>query len=929
MKNSVLAAVLLCVAAAAPAQNFKPFTELRKLETEKFDIVFPERSRRTAEAVASFADDNYERVSSLLGIAVSGRIPVTITPDTELFNGYLNPVPYPHIVLFDTPMDIEWTTYENALEGLFLHELTHAVSLSSRGPFLDFMHRVFGGWVLPTAFNAPPFMVEGVTVSFESLDGFGRANDPLVQQRIAQAAAEGTFRTPFQVSGVYDRPPNGSAHYEYGGLFSAYLQKRFGMETYARLWQAMGTKVPVSLSFYKHGFYRIFRQVYGVSFGEVWADFAASMVPSSLEDNSANLLVGGQLQCAALVSGGGRLFFADAVKGQVSAFDPATGRTERILKIDAAFADIDVSAEGDRLLVASYRLKGELASATVAEYETATGRPTGRSWKGLYRPRYFRDGVVGLAADLHDNRIVFRSSDGAEAVLLRGDADTLYSAPAPLDHERIAFIVSVKGVRSIVVLDVRTGKTWRLRTDLPDDAERFRYVRDLHSRRGKLYFSYALPGGFYKLAVADGEGIVFSEREISGGIFSPAEASGSIFYRGEFSSWDGILRYPEPEAGLGGTTARIEAVEARFPARPESEPSRPSGPWTETPYSAWPYLNPFRLWLPFPLARTDGDGIRIDGGGIVSYLSDPTDQNTAILVGGYDAFAEAAFVDAVWTSLGLGLPVTVRFSDSLEFDSSDSGEDAYRAVRAAVSANLVRGIGGERVRYGLSLSANALYYAEDPENGGGAYAWPFEPPKYGAGASLTVSSLRRPAWRLFGFGAEAAVQGRFVLPDEDYRIDGELSAAFEPVLPLRLSGYAVYDGAGTDLKGYSLEFGAASFEGMKEYASEAPDDMAWLYGGSAELRLFAAEIQGNFSHLYFNRLFSTAGWRGAAYPDDGDAGFVHSAVLKAGAVLSVLPLAAVPVRFSPYLWFAVKLSNLDDGKDGNDYAFGFNFSMEW
>jgi hypothetical protein len=136
-------------------------------------------------------------------------------------------------------------------------------------------------------------------------------------------------------------------------------------------------------------------------------------------------------------------------------------------------------------------------------------------------------------------------------------------------------------------------------------------------------------------------------------------------------------------------------------------------------------------------------------------------------------------------------------------------------------------------RYGLSLSANALYYAEDPENGGGAYAWPFEPPKYGAGASLTVSSLRRPAWRLFGFGAEAAVQGRFVLPDEDYRIDGELSAAFEPVLPLRLSGYAVYDGAGTDLKGYSLEFGAASFGGMKEYASEAPDDMA---GSTGEAR---------------------------------------------------------------------------------------------
>ena len=234
MKKATLAGLLLCTAVSAIAQTFRPFTELRAIRTERFDIIFPERSRRTAEQLADFADACYERVSALLDIRVRGRIPVTITSDTDLFNGYMNPVPYPHIVLNDAPMDIEWTSFRYPLESVFLHELVHAVSLSSRGPFFDFWYRIFGGWVTPTGLTAPPFMIEGVTVSFESLDGFGRANDPLVRERVAQAAADGAFLTPFQVSGVYDRPLDGNAHYEYGGLFSSYLQERWGMEEIGR-----------------------------------------------------------------------------------------------------------------------------------------------------------------------------------------------------------------------------------------------------------------------------------------------------------------------------------------------------------------------------------------------------------------------------------------------------------------------------------------------------------------------------------------------------------------------------------------------------------------------------------------------------------------------------------------------------------------------
>lgn len=930
MKKAILAILLLCSAVSAIAQTFRPFTEHRTIRTERFDIIFPERSRRTAEEVAGFADSCYERVVSLLDIRVRGRIPVTITPDTAVFNGYMNPLPYPHIVLNDAPMDIEWTSFRYPLESVFLHELVHAVSLSSRGPFFDFWYRVFGGWATPTGLTAPPFMIEGVTVSFESLDGFGRANDPLVAERVAQAIEEDAFLTPFQVSGVYDRPLNGSAHYEYGGLFSAYLQDRWGMDAYARLWKEMGVRLPISLNFYKHGFYRIFREVYGVPFTEVWSDFASRMRVAGLEDNRENLLVGGERLFDTLVSGGGRLFFPDTVSGEVSALDPASGRVSKILSIDSTVSDIEVSADGRLLLAASYRFEGNLAEAVVAEYDVASGTATGRKWTGLRRPRYFRDGLVGVASDLHENRIVFRDAAGGESILLSGNDSTQYSAPAPLDGDRIACIVAEGGVRRIVIFDARTGRAEALRTELADDGERFRYVRDLRSRNGKLYFSYTKTGGFYKPAVADENGVVFSEREFSGGVFSVAEAGGELFYRGEFASWNAVLRYPEAAARFSGTRARAVLDEAR-PSSGRAADIRPtaSKPRDERPYSPLPYLNPLKFWMPFPLVRSDGETLRTDGGGFLTYVSDPIDENALILIGGFDTVGNLGFADISWMTSSFGTPLTLNVSDSIEFDSSTGLENPYRALRSELSAAFSRGIGGERLKLNLGASASAFSYAFDPGDGSGAYSWPFDEAKYVLEGSAGLSSMRRPAWRLFGSGAEAKGIGRVSLPAGEYRLDAVFRAAFEPALPLRVGAYAAYDRVGTAVDGDSLEFGDAPFEGMAEYASEAPADLPWLIGGNAELRVFTLEAQRNFSHLYFNRLFGTVAWRGAAYPDEGRRSFVQSAVAKAGAVMTALPLAAVPLRFSPYLWAAWKISNCDDGNGDNDYTLGFTFSVEW
>lgn len=92
MKRKLWILILLLLLGIFPAiaQNtlFKPFTTFRTIKTEHFEIIFPEESERSARLLASYADQVYSEISSLLGIEVRGRIPVTFSPHTDIFNGY-------------------------------------------------------------------------------------------------------------------------------------------------------------------------------------------------------------------------------------------------------------------------------------------------------------------------------------------------------------------------------------------------------------------------------------------------------------------------------------------------------------------------------------------------------------------------------------------------------------------------------------------------------------------------------------------------------------------------------------------------------------------------------------------------------------------------------------------------------------------------
>lgn len=924
---------LLSNAIWSGAQTFRPFTPLRVVDTTYFKIIFPEQSAETAYALTQFADRDYERVCRLLGIQPSvGPIPVTITPQTDRFNGYLNPLPYPHIVLYDTPIDLEWTSFAYPLESLFIHELTHAVSLESRSPFFQGLYSLFGGWVLPTALTTPLFMVEGVTVSFESLDGFGRANDPLVKEDLRQAIRENAFLTPFQASGVYDLPLPQGAYYEYGGLFSAYLQKTYGMETYGRLWRELGGIGPLSFDFYKSGFYGIFRRVYGRPFEQVWADFAADLSLTALEPAPQPLTTGGPIKIAALVAAGTKLLVLDSIAQEVRLFNVEAGTWTTLLKTDSTAYDIALSPAGDRLLLSGYRYNGNQATASVVEYALSDGqsraKKTGRQWQGVYRARYFRQGLIALAPELHRNRIVYMGDGGMEQVLLRGDEETYFSSPEPMDDHRFAFIKATRGVRSLGIYDIQTQKAVLVRTDLEDDLQRWRYIRDLRFSKDHLFFVFNQDDRMYKLGILDERrgSVIFSQRDFSGGVFAPSAIDRSIYYRSAGSDTDTVARYPESLEGVNG----LEAPVHYEPWRPTAllPPAQAvADTWNQgRPYFPLLYLNPLRFWIPLPLTRSSGSSFTIDGMGILTFLSDPTDLNTLLIDAGGDITGGMGYFDITWATQQFGIPLQTEFSDRLEPQGSlDS--DNYRATRGTLSMVLDQGLGDERLRFSVVPFVSVALFADNPHNGTGTYQWPYKQPEYLYGATTALTNLQRYPWRLFGNGFAVGLTGKTETYLSQYRLEGVYRHAFEPLLPLRIAVYGAYDPIGMGIDGTSRYYGSAGFNDVSafEYRDQIETLNQWIVGSETEGILFSVEGQTSVSHVYINRIYGTLGYRNVY---NGDF-FGQSIIGRLGAVFSGTPAAMVPLRFIPSFWGALRLSNLGDQNPNNDYQLGLAFSLEW
>jgi hypothetical protein len=670
---------------------------------------------------------------------------------------------------------------------------------------------------------------------------------------------------------------------------------------------------------------------------------------------------------AASAAADGRVYFLDTLAQGALSYDPVSGQTRRVASADSSAYNLDVSPDGERLLVSSYRYKGDLARAVVTEYavgggisgEASRGK-TGRAWQGLYQARYFRDGLIGLSSDLHNNNLVFRPGRGGEEqVLLRGNEELLYGSPAAVNETWLAFVAAKKGKRELCLYNFDTREVYTLGSDLPDDGERWRYIRSVQVASGYLLFAFNHDEGMYKLGAIDLAGIgpgplpgdigaVFTERDFSGGVSQPVAVGGEIYYAGTFFKWDALLQYPESAASLTGTRAALsprpwaeEDLARALPDAPSAGGVGGSGMTALLPdkrYIGISYLNPFKLWVPLPLVRLTPGRLSLDGAGFFSFMSDPTDTNLVFLFAYMDARSLMAAGSLQWINYSLGFPLELDIADDID----KTGNTPYRITQASLTGTLSFGLGNERNRFDIQPGIATILQAEDTGDGSNPYTWNYDKRYYTASLGMGFSNRIHPSWALFGQGLSLRAYGRVLLNQPGIpRLDGVFDAALEPWVPLRFRLYGAWDPEGMDLWGQSDYYPNTPFDSTAslEYPRQRDISLAWLAGGEAELKIFSLDIQRNLSHAYFNRIYGTLAYRGAFYDDQGQGGegvslggssrLAQSLVLRLGATISTVIIAAVPFSFTPFFWGSWKFPNIHDDNGSNDYSLGLGFSVSY
>ena len=295
---------------------------LHVIRTEFFDIIFPEECADSAKKIEAVCDDYYLEITRLLETDAYQRFPVTITRSVEVLNAYYAAVPYNRIVLFDTLPSTSLDMYEDTIQSVFYHELTHAVTYNMKASVLR-KFSFIADCLNPAWLSITTFWAEGATVSFESKGRGGRLNDPFSTQIVNQSKIESRFPGWRDVTGARDTYPGGTDAYMFGSMFACYLQETYGMSKYAEFWKNAGSRLTPS---FVAG---VFEKTYGMSIGSAWDDFEKTLDVRSAEKNAAVLS-----QKKSIVSTFDVFFDRENMETKIAYFDSASSAL-RLLLLDS------------------------------------------------------------------------------------------------------------------------------------------------------------------------------------------------------------------------------------------------------------------------------------------------------------------------------------------------------------------------------------------------------------------------------------------------------------------------------------------------------------------------------------------------------------------------------------------------------------------
>ena len=210
-------------------------TNYKTIVTKHFTVLYPEHKAEMADLAADYAEAVYDKITPYIEYKPKRRIPIIISDQTDLANGYAQAHYQKKIVLYTASLDTidGLRDSTNPLYNLILHELTHIFQLDQLSGAAYFW-RVMSGFLYFPGANAFPWYHEGLAVYAESRESHGgRLDNSYMQGLMMQLALQKNSQVHTTCHPVLDWP-YGEATYYIGARFTEYLIKTYGAETYAK-----------------------------------------------------------------------------------------------------------------------------------------------------------------------------------------------------------------------------------------------------------------------------------------------------------------------------------------------------------------------------------------------------------------------------------------------------------------------------------------------------------------------------------------------------------------------------------------------------------------------------------------------------------------------------------------------------------------------
>ncbi|UTC68361.1 MULTISPECIES: hypothetical protein [unclassified Treponema] len=829
-------------------------------KTKYFDIIYSSASEKTAALISEHADNYAEEISQKLNRKIPKRMPIYIEGGKEALNGYYTFFPYRRIVLFDTiPEEGQLSNLNDVILKVFYHELTHAISLTYFFP------------LLPMSFT------EGVAVSYESLDGEqGRLNDPLIMHSLMQARLENASPSWKEAAGARDVYPGGLWPYIYGGAFAEYLQKIYGMETYAKYWAN-------PLSFFPKG---KTKKIFNKELDKLWNSFLESIYfPEKAVTPQNPIKQKGGFSFTAN-SKEGFAYFDFTTKNVI--FFPDSGKEEKLFTAEPSLSFLSFSQDGKFLLVS------DLVNSPLGEHNRAIifdmqkKKFLNKEYSSLRYASFCGETLCGVEIKSQFSELVLIDQESFEkkGTLLKAGPGQAYSAiynPVFAGKNKIAFIAANGIKRDILIIDITSKEIKKIEFEQPLSA--IRYLQSNNSEEEPvLSFSWADKNTLYRSAFLNlkTNELKVLEKDISGGTFFPIVKQKKetkeyeVIYTGVFTKYNSIYKidssfFTERKASLKSIDISNQEIKTKIPN---------TDILTKDKYNYFSWMH-----KPFPLPFIDFSGLlgeRKDVPiGIKLYWNDPTNLlyfETLSLFYFKPFFYETSILLKAETRPA---NIKIKFYDENKFFK-------FRKIGSTIESDFF-------------LPLNSFYHNVSGRAGLSIEGFSFFGSSYKKAKTLYGQKLGNPVLSeeisavytyqkssqklntnfftkdFTMFRAAAGLKHGFHFPSKTNAVALQTFAAFRPpVVPIKfnLSSYLGYNAFALPHTGDYGFFNSRALMGMASYLPDMseyenvkkiirPGKINYGFGFETEINILSYDIQTGSSWLpiFFNRVNMTAGYR--------------------------------------------------------------------